>query len=185
MVATTSKMIPLGTKAPDFELMDTVSGEMMRLEDLQSDKTTVIMFICNHCPYVKHVQALISDLGREYQQQGVSFVAISSNDAEKYIEDGPEWMKEVAEKFHYPFPYLYDETQEVARAYSAVCTPDTFVFDGNMDLVYRGQIDDSRPRSDTPVTGKDLRAALDALLEGEPVNPEQRPSIGCSIKWKE
>lgn len=184
MVATPSQMIPLGTKAPAFELQDTISGEMISLDEIKSEKGTVVMFICNHCPYVKHVSSLLPELANEYMEKGISFVAISSNDVESYPDDSPDNMKKFAEEHNFPFPYLFDESQEVARAYSAVCTPDTFVFDGNMELVYRGQLDASRPKNDIPVTGKDIRAALDALLRGEPISQDQKPSIGCSIKWK-
>lgn len=178
-------MLPLGTKAPDFNLPDTVSGKMMRLEDIASSKATVIMFLCNHCPYVIHVNAEIARLATEYQARGVQFVGISSNDAAAYPEDGPDKMREHAQAVGYPFPYLYDESQEVARNYDAACTPDFYVFDANLELVYRGQLDDSRPkRNPTPVTGADLRAALEAVLSGQNPNPVQRPSGGCNIKWK-
>lgn len=185
MAATESNMLPLGTLAPDFSLPDTVSGDEIALADIQSDKATVIMFICNHCPYVQHVNKELVKLAGDYQTQGVSFVAISSNDVEAYPEDSPERMKEAAAELGYPFPYLYDEDQSVARAYQAACTPDFYVFDDQMKLAYRGQLDGSRPRSDVPLTGEDVRAALDAILAGKPVPPEQRPSIGCNIKWKE
>jgi peroxiredoxin len=185
MAATESNMLPLGTLAPDFSLPDTVSGDEIALADIQSDRATVIMFICNHCPYVQHVNKELVKLAGDYQTQGVSFVAISSNDVEAYPEDSPERMKEVAAELGYPFPYLYDKDQSVARAYQAACTPDFYVFDDQMMLSYRGQLDGSRPRSDVPLTGEDVRAALDAILAGKPVPPEQRPSIGCNIKWKE
>lgn len=185
MAAVPSNMLPLGTGAPDFELPDVVSGKQLRLASLQSDKATVIMFICNHCPYVKHVNKGLAQLARDYQARGVSFVAISSNDVDAYPEDAPERMKEVAAEQGYSFPYLYDEDQSVAKAYQAACTPDFYVFDGGLKLVYRGQMDGSRPRNDVPVTGEDLRAALDAVLAGEPVFEVQRPSLGCNIKWKE
>jgi peroxiredoxin len=178
-------MIPLGTQAPQFNLSDTVSGEMMSLEQLKSDQATVVMFICNHCPYVKHINTGLVELANDYLPQGVSFVGISSNDVEAYPDDGPQRMKEVAQELGYPFPYLYDESQEVARDYQAACTPDFYLFDGQMKLVYRGQMDGSRPNSDQPVTGQDLRAALDNVLEGRPVNPEQKASMGCNIKWRE
>jgi peroxiredoxin len=185
MAATESNMLPLGTLAPDFSLPDTVSGDEIALADIQSDQATVIMFICNHCPYVQHVNKELVRLATDYQRQGVSFVAISSNDVEAYPADSPERMKEAAAELGYPFPYLYDEDQSVARAYQAACTPDFYVFDDQMMLSYRGQLDGSRPRSDVPLTGEDVRAALDAILAGKPVPPEQRPSIGCNIKWKE
>lgn len=184
MAETPSKMVPLGTKAPDFTLPDTVSGKTMSVQDLKSDKATVVMFICNHCPFVKHVQHELVRLANDYMPKGVSFIAISSNDVEQYPEDSPKRMKEVAEELGYPFPYLYDETQEVARAYDAACTPDIYIFDKDLKLVYRGQLDDSRPGNDVPVTGKDVRAALDNLLADKPVDPDQKPSVGCNIKWK-
>jgi peroxiredoxin len=184
MADTPSKMVPLGMIAPDFVLPDTISGENKSLTDLKSEKATVIMFICNHCPFVKHVQKQLVKLAREYQAKGISFVAISSNDVEKYPDDSPQRMKEVAQELGYPFPYLYDESQEVARAYNAACTPDFYVFDKNLKLVYRGQMDASRPGNNIPVTGKDLREALDNILQGKPVSEDQRPSIGCNIKWK-
>jgi peroxiredoxin len=185
MAAVPSNMLALGTVAPDFTLPDTVSGKRMSLAALRSDVATVIMFICNHCPYVKHVNQELARLAQDYQPRGVAFVAISSNDVAAYPADAPEQMKLVAEEQGYSFPYLYDETQEVARTYQAACTPDFYIFDGELKLVYRGQLDDARPRNDVPVTGKDVRAALDAILAGEPVAAEQRPSIGCNIKWKE
>lgn len=183
MVATPSTMVSLGTPAPQFTLPDTVSGQTMGLDELKSDVATVVMFICNHCPYVKHIQKGLVQIAEDYQSMGVSFIAISSNDVKTYPEDGPEEMKKVAQRLGYPFPFLYDETQEVAKAYSAVCTPDIFIFDGELKLVYRGQFDDARPSNSVPVTGKDVRKALDALLNDQPVDPEQKPSVGCSIKW--
>ena len=177
-------MLALGTKAPDFSLPDTVSGKMIFLTDVQSDIGTVIMFICNHCPFVIHVQDELSRIAHEYKQKGISFVAISANDVENYPQDAPDLMKEVANKNGYSFPYLYDETQEVAKAYEAACTPDFYLFDGHMKLYYRGQLDASRPGNDIPVTGKDLRSAIDDLIEGKPSPSEQLPSIGCNIKWK-
>jgi thiol-disulfide isomerase/thioredoxin len=145
---------------------------------------TVIMFICNHCPYVKHVQTQLVQIAKDYKPQKVNFVAISSNDVGAYPEDGPDEMKKVAVRLGYPFPYLFDESQEVAKAYTAQCTPDTFVFDGNLKLVYRGQLDDTRPSGTAPANGKDIRNALDNIIAGTPVNPNQRPSVGCGIKWK-
>tara|TARA_Y100000114_G_scaffold157317_1_gene189671 strand:- start:15153 stop:15686 length:534 start_codon:yes stop_codon:yes gene_type:complete len=177
-------MLPLGTPAPDFKLPDTISGKSLSLAELKSDKATVIMFICNHCPFVKHVDEGIVSLAKDYQTKGVSFIAISSNDVENYPQDSPELMKEEAEKVGYTFPYLYDETQEVAKAYDAACTPDFYVFDADLKCAYRGQLDDSRPGNGKPVTGKDLRAALDEILEGKPVSAPQIPSLGCNIKWK-
>jgi thiol-disulfide isomerase/thioredoxin len=184
MVKTPSTMLPLGTKAFPFNLPDTVSGNTMSLTQLKSDKATVIMFICNHCPYVKHVQDELVRLAKDYQSKGVAFIAISSNDVKQYPEDSPLKMKEVAEKLGYPFPFLYDETQEIARKYQAACTPDFYIFDKNLLLVYRGQLDDSRPGNTIPVSGSDIRHALDNLLKGEPINPDQRASVGCNIKWK-
>tara|TARA_Y100001933_G_C18947285_1_gene542154 strand:+ start:135 stop:668 length:534 start_codon:yes stop_codon:yes gene_type:complete len=177
-------MLPLGTPAPDFKLPDTISGKSLSLGELKSDKATVIMFICNHCPFVKHVDEGIVSLAKDYQAKGVSFIAISSNDVENYPQDSPELMKEEAEKVGYTFPYLYDETQQVAKAYDAACTPDFYVFDADLKCAYRGQLDDSRPGNGKPVTGKDLRAALDEILEGKPVSAPQIPSLGCNIKWK-
>ncbi len=185
MAAVPSTMLALGTDAPQFILQDTISGKEASLESIRSELATVIMFICNHCPYVKHVNKELVHLANDYLPQGVTFVAISSNDVETYPSDSPERMKEVAAELGYPFPYLYDADQSVARAYQASCTPDFYVFDGQMKLAYRGQLDGSRPRNDVPLTGEDVRAALDALLAGEPVPEEQRPSIGCNIKWKE
>lgn len=184
MVKTPSNMLPLGTRAFPFSLPDTISGKTLDLQQLKSDVATVIMFICNHCPYVKHVQTELVRLAGDYMQRRIAFVAISSNDAERYPEDSPEKMREAGGELNYPFPYLYDETQEVARAYQAACTPDFYVYDKDLRLVYRGQLDDSRPSSDIPVTGKDIRQALEQILAGRPVNPEQRPSLGCNIKWK-
>jgi len=184
MAFTESKMIELGTKAPDFKLPDTVSGKQLSFSDIRSDKATVVMFTCNHCPYVLHVNPELVRLARDYQEKGVSFVAISSNDVDRYPDDSPEKMTELAKEVGYPFPYLYDETQEVAKAYDAACTPDFYVFDGDDKLAYRGRLDESRPNSGKPLTGKDLRAALDAVLAGKPVPEPQYPSGGCGIKWK-
>ena len=184
MAATPSTMMPLGTKAPDFTLPDTVSGQNLSLSELKGDKATLVMFICNHCPYVLHVNDELVRIAKEYQPKGISFIAISSNDVENYPQDGPELMKEQAKKVGYTFPYLYDETQDVARAYDAACTPDLFLFDQELKCVYRGQVDDSRPKNDKPVTGKDLRTALNAVLAGKEVPEPQIPSIGCNIKWK-
>ncbi|NNE29532.1 MAG: thioredoxin family protein [Saprospiraceae bacterium] len=179
-----STMLALGTKAPSFELPDTISGNTYKLADLASDKATVVMFICNHCPYVIHVNEELVRLAKEYQEKGVSFVAISSNDVERYPMDGPDKMAIHAEKEGYPFPYLYDESQEVAKAYDAACTPDYYLFDGEQNLAYRGRLDDSRPGSGMPLTGKDLRQALDQVLSGEKPGEKQYPSAGCGIKWK-
>ena|SRR5689334_10640624 len=183
MARTPSNMIPLGTELPAFILPDTVSGKSFSSEQLKG-KISVVMFICNHCPYVKHVNSQLVQLANDYMSKGVFFVAISSNDVVNYPDDAPDKMKMTAKELHYPFPYLYDETQEVAKAYDAACTPDFYLFDKNQKLVYRGQLDDSRPSLDLPVTGKDLREALDCVLSGKPVNEFQRPSIGCNIKWK-
>ena len=184
MAFTESTMLPLGTKAPNFILLDTVSGKKLRLNALKSDKATVVMFLCNHCPYVVHVNAGIVALAKDYQPKGVNFIAISSNDVENYPADAPHLMTELAHQVGYTFPYLYDATQEVAKAYDAACTPDFYIFDGKMRLVYRGRIDGSRPKNDLPVTGEDLRRALDAVLNGLPVAEKQYPSGGCNIKWK-
>jgi len=178
-------MLALGTAAPNFTLPDTVSGQSKSLAELKSDKATVIMFICNHCPFVKHVNDQLVSLANDYQAQGVSFVAISSNDVENYPEDHPNKMKEYALELGYPFPYLFDESQDVAKAYKAACTPDFYIFDADLNLVYRGQLDESRPGKDIPVTGKDMRAALDDILADKAISIEQRPSLGCNIKWIE
>ena len=183
MVATQSTMVELGTKAPDFSLPD-VKGNIVNLADFQGAPALLVAFICNHCPYVIHIRAQLVELIQEYQDKGVAVVAINSNDVENYPEDSPAKMKEYAQQYGYTFPYLYDETQEVAKTYDAACTPDFFLFDGNQKLVYRGQLDDSRPKSNTPVTGADLRAALDAVLAGRDIPAEQIPSMGCNIKWK-
>ena len=184
MAFTESTMLQLGTSAPAFFLPDTVSGRDVSIHDVKTGKGLVVMFLCNHCPYVIHVNPEIVRVAKEYMTKGLGFVAISSNDVEKYPEDSPELMKEHAANLGYPFPYLYDESQEVAHAYDAACTPDFFVFDAGMKLVYRGRLDDSRPKNDNPLTGKDLRAALDAVLEGRQVSEVQYPSGGCNIKWK-
>ncbi len=184
MARTPSNMMPLGTPAPEFCLPDTVSGKEVCLSDMRGEIATVVMFICNHCPFVKHIQDELVRLGQEYPARGVSLVAVSSNDAVQYPEDSPENMKALAVSLGYTFPYLYDETQQAARLYDAACTPDFYVFDQALECVYRGQLDDSRPGNDIPVTGESLRLALDALLAGQSVDPEQKPSIGCNIKWK-
>jgi thiol-disulfide isomerase/thioredoxin len=184
MSLTPSSMLPLGTEAPDFTLPDPVKGGEKRLAELKSDRGTVVLFICNHCPFVKHVQQKLVDVANEYISKGISFVAINANDVANYPDDSPGKMKDTAEQFGYPFPYLFDESQKVAKAYQAACTPDLYLFDGNLKLVYRGQFDDSRPGNDIPVTGQDLRSAMDHLLQGKPVNSDQMPSMGCNIKWK-
>jgi peroxiredoxin len=183
-MAVYSAQLPLGNPVPEFELLDVVSGQKRSLRELKSDRATVIMFICNHCPYVKHIQHKLVELAREYMARGVSFVAINPNDPESYPEDSPENMRAVAQQLGYPFPYLFDETQEVARAYGAACTPEFYVADGELRLVYHGRFDASTPGNGLPVTGEELRAVLDALLEGRPVPQEQYPALGCSIKWR-
>ena len=185
MALTESNMLALGTDAPFFQLLDVVSGEEKNLHDVASDTATVIMFWCNHCPYVIHVSDEVLNLAKSYQKKGVNFVAISSNDIEKYPQDGPEKMAELAKEKAYPFPYLFDATQNVAKDYDAACTPDFYAFDGDLKLVYRGQMDGSRPGSETPPNGEDLRAAIDAILKRRPVSQVQRPSAGCNIKWKD
>jgi peroxiredoxin len=185
MALTESTMeLELGTLAPDFALTDVVTGATARRDDVRGDKGLLVMFICTHCPYVKHVEKGLAALGVDYAGSPVGIVAISSNDAEMYPDDGPEGLKTQAEVMGFRFPYLYDETQDVAKAYHAACTPDFFLFDGDLKLVYRGQFDASRPGNGMPITGQDLRAALDALIAGKPVATEQKPSIGCNIKWK-
>ena len=184
MAQTPSNMLPLGTRAPAFTLSDTVSGRSFSLDHLKGARGTVVMFICNHCPFVKHINAGLVQAARDYKPRGISFIAISSNDVDNYPDDSPERMKAVALQLGYPFPYLYDATQDVARAYQAACTPDLYLFDANLACVYRGQFDDARPGNGAPVDGKDLRAAMDALLAGRPIDPAQKPSVGCNIKWK-
>ena len=176
-------MLPLGTTAPDFKLPDT-NGKIVSLADFKDKSALVVLFICNHCPYVKHLRSGLAQFGRDYQSRGVGIVAINSNDAENYAEDSPARMKDEVKSAGYSFPYLYDETQTVAKAYHAACTPDIYLFDKNCKLIYRGQFDDSRPGNGIPVTGQDLRAALDAVLAGKPVSSNQKASMGCNIKWK-
>ncbi len=183
MVRTPSTMLPLGTAAPDFDLVN-VDGRVVNFAAAAGPKGTVVMFICNHCPFVKHVANELASLGREFMPRGIGFVAISSNDVSSHPADSPEQMVREAEDRGYPFPYLYDDTQEVAKAYHAACTPDFFLFDAGGRLVYRGQLDSSRPGSDVPVTGRDLRAAMEGLLAGQPPQSAQIPSLGCNIKWK-
>jgi len=183
MALTPSTMLPLGTPAPGFRLPDT-DGKLVSLDDFRGAPALLVGFICNHCPYVKHVRHELARLAKEYQQKGVAVVGINSNDAVHYPDDSPEMMVREKAEVGYTFPYLYDETQAIARAYKAACTPDFYVFDKDRKLVYRGQLDGSRPGNPIPVTGKDLRAALDAVLAGRPVGDEQRPSMGCNIKWK-
>ena len=184
MARTESAMMALGTSAPDFVLKDVISGHLLSTQAVCGIKGLLVMFICRHCPFVKHLEKALAQLGSDYKESGVGIVAISSNDAENYPDDAPKSLAEQAREVGFTFPYLYDETQEVARAYDATCTPDFFLFDDGLKLVYRGRFDDSRPASGIPVTGRDLRAALDALIAGEPINSEQWPSMGCNIKWK-
>lgn len=184
MSDTRSNMVALGIKAPFFKLFDTVSQKYKSLEELKGKQATVVMFICNHCPFVLHVNNCLVILANAYQAKGINFIAISSNDIETYPQDSPSFMKQQASKLNYPFPYLFDETQEIAKAYDAACTPDFYIFDENLELVYRGQFDDSRPHNGIPVTGNDIRNTLENLLKGLPINQIQRPSIGCNIKWK-
>lgn len=184
MAETPSTMIPLGTPAPGFSLRDTISGKQFSLFDTQGEKATVIMFICNHCPFVIHVVSQLPRLAADYSEKGITFIAISSNDVTAYPQDSPEKMREFGNTHGFDFPYLYDEDQEIAKAYGAACTPDFFIFDSGLKLVYRGQLDDSRPGNQVPVSGSDIRKALDNILEGKPVDPVQYPSIGCNIKWK-
>lgn len=184
MANTPSNMIALGTKAPYFSLLDTVSGHILSLNELQGSKGTVIMFICNHCPFVIHINTELVTIANTYLKKGIRFIAISSNDVINYPQDGPDKMKVHAENEHYPFPYLYDDTQEVAKAYNAACTPDLYLFDSNLKLTYRGQLDDSRPGNNIPITGHDLKHALNCLIEDKENTLPQKPSIGCNIKWK-
>ena len=185
MARTESNMLPLGTKAPDFTLLDSISLNLVSLKDIRGEKGTVVMFICNHCPYVKHVNKELVRVCNDYRVTGFGFVAISSNDVEKYPEDSPKEMWRTAQRLGYPFPYLYDETQEVAKAYDAACTPDFYLFDSELKLVYRGQLDNSRPGNSIPVNGRDLREALDNILNNNQQRDIQKPSMGCNIKWKE
>lgn len=183
MARTLSTMLELGTTAPAFRLPDT-KGRLVSLDDFHDARALLVIFMCNHCPYVKHVREAIAALARDYQVKGLAVVGISSNDATKYPDDGPRQMAEEAVAAGYVFPYLYDESQAVAKAYRAACTPDFFLFDGERRLVYRGQFDDSRPGNNVEVTGRDLRTAIDAVLAHKPVNADQKPSLGCNIKWK-
>jgi peroxiredoxin len=177
-------MLPLGTEAPDFELTDVVSGEMISLSDFVEKKALLVIFLCRHCPYVQHVQNEIAKIGQDYENRSLGIVAISANDPNAYPEDAPESLKEMAEELGFNFPFCYDESQETAKAYTAACTPDFFLFDTDRKLVYRGQLDDARPKNDTAVTGKDLRGAIESVLNGSEVSADQKPSMGCSIKWK-
>ena len=185
MAVTESTMLDLGTTAPDFALTDVVTGKTVRLDDYRGQKALLVMFICTHCPYVKHIEKSLGTLGADYASRGLGIVAISSNDVTTHPADGPDGLKQQAQANGFVFPYLYDESQDVAHAYKAACTPDFFLFDQNFKLVYRGQYDSSRPGNGIPVTGEDLRAAIDLVLDGKPVPADQRPSIGCNIKWKE
>ena len=184
MASVNSTMLALGTKAPDFSLQDTRTGKMVTLRDYQSHRGLLVIFICNHCPYVKLIKEELVRYAEDYITKGVAVVAISSNDAEGYPQDGPEKMKADAENYGYPFPYLYDDTQEIAKSYKAACTPDLFLFDEHHELYYRGQFDRSRPKNDIDPNGEDLRTATDHLLDGKPSPEKQIPSIGCNIKWK-
>ena len=183
MALTESTMLELGTAAPDFALPDVVTGKTVRRDDFRGQKGLLVMFICTHCPYVKHIEKGLAELGSDYAGK-LGVVAISSNDAENYPDDNPEGLKAQAQRLGFKFPYLYDESQAVAHAYDAACTPDIYLFDKDLKLVYRGQFDGSRPGNGVPITGQDLRAALDAVLGGEKPNPDQKASIGCNIKWK-
>ena len=184
MATIESKNVPLGFHAPDFSLLEPLTGKILSLADLKSDKATLIMFICNHCPYVKHISEELVRIASDYLHRGLSIIAINSNDAEAYPDDSPEKMVEMATMHGFKFPYLFDKTQEVAKVFDAACTPDFYLFDRSMMLAYHGQLDDSRPSNSTPVTGKDLRQAIHAVLENKKVSDLQHPSIGCSIKWK-
>ncbi|MDA0738613.1 MAG: thioredoxin family protein [Nitrospirae bacterium] len=184
MALTNSTMLSLGTALPNFELPDVVSGDKISSSRFSESLGILVMFICRHCPFVVHVQDELARLGKDYAKKGIGIVAISSNDASNYPDDRPEQLKIMAQELGFTFPYCYDEGQEVAKTFTAACTPDFFLFDGNQQLVYRGQLDDSRPGNGKPVTGKDLRAAIDAVLAGQPVSQAQRPSAGCNIKWK-
>ncbi|HLO55937.1 MAG TPA: thioredoxin family protein [Saprospiraceae bacterium] len=184
MALTESTMLQLGTKAPAFSIPDTVSGNEISFQDIKGTNGTVVMFLCNHCPYVIHVNQELIKIANDYKEKGIGFVAISSNDAIKYTDDTPDKMKLIAKVLMYPFPYLYDESQDVAKAYDAACTPDLYIFDADDQLYYRGRLDESRPGNDKPLTGKDMRLALDLLLRGEAPMTKQYPSAGCNIKWK-
>ncbi|MBD2026991.1 thioredoxin family protein [Leptolyngbya sp. FACHB-711] len=184
MALTASTMLALGTAAPAFALPNVVSGEMTSLDTVQGKDALLVMFICRHCPFVKHIQTELAKLGQDYANSPLGIVAISANDAASYADDAPDRLQQMAVELGFTFPFCYDETQEVAQAYTAACTPDFFLFDANRQLVYRGQLDDSRPSNGLPVTGKDLRGAIEAVLAKQPIASEQKPSIGCNIKWK-
>lgn len=183
-MAVESIMLPLGSEAPDFSLRDVVSGQLYRLDSFSEKAALLVMFLCRHCPYVQHIEQEVARIGRDYEATGLGMVGISSNDPVHYPDDAPDRLKEMARRLGFRFPLCFDETQEVAKVYRAACTPDFYLFDGQRRLVYRGQLDESRPGSRQPVTGQDLRAAIDAVLAGKPVPARQKPSIGCSIKWK-
>lgn len=183
MAQTPSNMMPLGTTAPHFKLLNTVDDKTKSLEELKGEKATVIVFICNHCPFVKHINSQLSNIAKIYHPKGVNFIAISSNDVENYPADAPHLMQQLAIEENFIFPYLYDHTQEVAKVYDAACTPDFYIFNSDLKLEYRGQFDDSRPGNNYPVTGNDLKNAIEAILHNVVVNPIQKPSIGCNIKW--
>jgi thiol-disulfide isomerase/thioredoxin len=186
MSLTASNMLELNTRAIDFELPDAISGNVISLTEIASGKRGVlIMFICNHCPYVKHIQPELVKMAEDYLEKDIAIVAISSNDIENYPEDSPQLMLEEAKKWKYPFPYLFDESQAIAKAYKAACTPDFYLFDKKMELIYRGELDGSRPGNNIPLTGNSIRAAIDSLLAGIPIDKNQKPSMGCNIKWKE
>jgi peroxiredoxin len=184
MVLTASTMLPLGTKAPEFHLPEVVNGKIISLENFADKKALLIMFICRHCPFVKHIQQELAKLDQDYSNSDLGIIAISANDAKNYPNDAPESLKEMSIELGFDFTFCYDETQATAKAYTAACTPDFFLFDSDRKLVYRGQLDDSRPSNNQPVTGKDLRAAITAVLNNQPISSEQQPSIGCNIKWK-
>lgn len=184
MSLTASTMLELGTKAPDFQLPDTVSGQTISLDRFAGQTALLVIFMCAHCPFVKHVQDEIARIDRDYSDKGLGIVAISANSVETHPDDAPDKLKAMAQEMGFSFPFCYDETQETAKAYTAACTPDFFLFDRDRKLVYRGQLDDSRPGNDKPVNGKDLRSAIDAVLDGRPIEANQKPSMGCNIKWK-
>ncbi|MBE9177413.1 thioredoxin family protein [Oculatella sp. LEGE 06141] len=184
MVKTASTMLPLGTQAPEFQLPDVVSGATISLSTFANQQALLVIFMCQHCPFVKHVQAELAKIGHDYQNKGLGMVAISANDVTKHPSDSPDHLKAMADEVGFTFPVCYDESQETAKIYTAACTPDFFLFDGDRHLVYRGQLDDSRPGNDKPVNGRDLRAAIEAALAHQPIDANQKPSIGCNIKWK-
>jgi len=184
MSLTPSTMLALGTLVPNFNLPDVISGNMVSLNDFKEKKALLVMFICRHCPYVQHVKEEIAKIGQDYKEKDIGIIAISANDSNSYPEDSPESLKEMAQELNFSFPYLYDKSQEIAKSYTAACTPDFFLFDKERKLVYRGQLDDSRPGNNLPLTGKDLREAIDAVLEDKPADFNQKPSMGCNIKWK-